>query len=495
MPSVENVPFRLLTPITWRHRITDRFNAPRNYNFAPDKLQLHEGIDYAPAAPINQPLYVRAAQRGVVNLIGFNPQGYGNYVRIFHEWGKDRYQTWYGHLAVVLTKEGEYVHPGETIGIAGSTGFSTGTHLHLTLQHLNRGLENYVVDDVVDPDPYLVNALPEFDEMWWIKDVTIPDGTTMQPGERFRKVWRVRNAGNTTWRSGYSFVHVSGDPMGTDGVIPLPFAMPGDEVNIAIDLIAPFNNGLQRTTWRGRTPTGEIFTHDQYAEIVVQGAPQRGFSEMRYVADVTIPDGTLMQPGQPFTKVWRVRNSGETTWDEGYTLAHFANDPMGQNQVVSLPLAEPGDVVEVSVELVAPAQPGTHRSTWKGRDPSGAFFPFEMYAEIVVSAALNDDAAVVDLQLALMPGARAVLEWRVRNIGQSLWDENFALTFTSGERLNAPARVPLVTTAPGGELVIEVPITAPALPGEYTTTWTLRDAEGNPFGAPLTAQITVQAEG
>ena len=71
-----DVPFYLLIPAAWPYVISSRFNAPRSYPFAPKRLQLHEGIDFAPTkgAPAN-PL-VRASQRGIVDKVGWDGKGY-----------------------------------------------------------------------------------------------------------------------------------------------------------------------------------------------------------------------------------------------------------------------------------------------------------------------------------------------------------------------------------------------------------------------------------
>ncbi len=391
-----DVPFQLLIPITWPYFITDRFNAPRNYPFSPNKLQLHEGIDFAPKQPITETLYIRASQRGVVDKVGFSAQGYGNYVRIVHDWGGDRYVTWYGHMSQVLTAENHYVTAGEQIGIAGSTGNSTGTHVHLTLQHIGHGLKNYVVDDVVDPEPFLSNSLALFDEAWWVKDLTVEDGTTMKAGQPFRKTWRIRNAGSTPWGAGYTLSFFTDLPMGGPTSVPLPAAQPGAEVDVSVDLVAPNTPGRLRSTWKPRSASGKFFDYVQYAEIQVNPPVSVGTSEASYVDDVTIPDDTVMKPGQTFRKTWAIRNTGQTTWGSGYGLAFFADDQMGGPDSVPLPPTQPGQTTNVSVDLVAPNTSGTAKSTWKPRDPQGKFFEFAMYAQIVVAAVdLSDDAALV----------------------------------------------------------------------------------------------------
>ena len=91
--------------------------------------KLHAGIDLAAAG--GTPIY--AAASGYVQVAGWSSGGYGNYVIIYHGKMSDgnQYSTLYGHMRSVATSAGKYVQQGEIIGYVGSTGNSTGNHLHL----------------------------------------------------------------------------------------------------------------------------------------------------------------------------------------------------------------------------------------------------------------------------------------------------------------------------------------------------------------------------
>ena len=91
--------------------------------------KLHAGTDFA--APAGTPIY--AAASGYVQVAGWSSGGYGNYVIIYHGKMSDgnQYSTLYGHMRSVATSAGKYVKQGELIGYVGSTGNSTGNHLHL----------------------------------------------------------------------------------------------------------------------------------------------------------------------------------------------------------------------------------------------------------------------------------------------------------------------------------------------------------------------------
>ena len=84
-----------------------------------------------PVSGAGTPIY--AAASGYVQVAGWSSGGYGNYVVIYH--GKmtdgNAYSTLYGHMRSVATSAGKYVNQGDLIGYVGSTGNSTGNHLHL----------------------------------------------------------------------------------------------------------------------------------------------------------------------------------------------------------------------------------------------------------------------------------------------------------------------------------------------------------------------------
>src|SRR5512134_1368178 len=106
---------------------------------------------------------------------------------------------------------------------------------------------------------------------------------------------------------------------------------------------------------------------------------------MEYVADVNIPDGTSMSPGQDFVKTWRIKNNGSCPWGAGYKLVYagYSDDMDGQFQ----PLAEvvqPNQEVEVSVQFKAPDATGEYLSAWQMENPSGVTFPKIIFVKILV---------------------------------------------------------------------------------------------------------------
>ncbi len=101
--------------------------APITDGFGKRWGRMHTGLDF-PAATGTR---VEAAGRGVVSFAGYNTGGYGNLVIVDHRLG---YQTWYAHLSVETSYVGEPVVGGTRVGLVGSTGHSTGPHLHFEVR-------------------------------------------------------------------------------------------------------------------------------------------------------------------------------------------------------------------------------------------------------------------------------------------------------------------------------------------------------------------------
>ncbi|HSS61377.1 MAG TPA: peptidoglycan DD-metalloendopeptidase family protein [Candidatus Limnocylindrales bacterium] len=104
----------------------------------------HTGIDMV--APFGSPAF--AADDGIVALVGSSSSGYGNYVVLAHAGGLD---TLYAHLSTALVKVGQQVTQGTPVGLEGSSGNSTGPHLHFELR----------INQVpINPTPYLPPGAP-----------------------------------------------------------------------------------------------------------------------------------------------------------------------------------------------------------------------------------------------------------------------------------------------------------------------------------------------
>jgi len=91
--------------------------------------------------------------------------------------------------------------------------------------------------------------------------------------------------------------------------------------------------------------------------------------------DITIPDDSLIPPGQSFIKTWKLVNIGTCTWTTLYSASFFYGDRMGAPEAVPLQATVlPAQSVEISVEMIAPQAPGTYQGNWKLSYPKGGLF-------------------------------------------------------------------------------------------------------------------------
>jgi murein DD-endopeptidase MepM/ murein hydrolase activator NlpD len=104
--------------------------------------EMHPGLDMA--APIGTPVYATAD--GYASRAERSYGGYGNVIELQHGKG---IMTRYGHLSQILIHQGQRVHRGDMIGLMGSTGRSTGSHLHYEVR---------IDGHAVNPSPFLQSA-------------------------------------------------------------------------------------------------------------------------------------------------------------------------------------------------------------------------------------------------------------------------------------------------------------------------------------------------
>jgi hypothetical protein len=94
----------------------------------------------------------------------------------------------------------------------------------------------------------------------------------------------------------------------------------------------------------------------------------------QFVSDVTVPDGTTFQPNTAFSKTWRLKNVGTCTWSN-YSLIYDSGEKMsGPDSAVIPTSVAPGQTVDITIGLTAPANAGTYRGYWKLKNSSGVPF-------------------------------------------------------------------------------------------------------------------------
>lgn len=126
----------------------------------------------------------------------------------------------------------------------------------------------------------------------------------------------------------------------TPGVIAIPTFTPISTVPTLTPIPLPFNTN---------TPAVTATSNCNVAQ---------------FIKDVTIPDGTILTPGQSFTKIWRIKNIGACAWN-GFSLVFDSGDAMGAPATKALAALNPGQEIDIDVNFVAPATPSTYRSYWR----------------------------------------------------------------------------------------------------------------------------------
>jgi len=180
------------------------------------------------------------------------------------------------------------------------------------------------------------------------------------------------------------------------GIVTLVFAFngsnsPEDEVN-AIYTNAALTVEAQQLTLQSSQPTATVTpfvtltplaTNTAFATSTLPPlsafatntpAVVGGCDNSAYVSDVTIPDNTVVTPGQSMTKTWKVQNSGTCAWTATYKITFVAGNAMGGAATPIGQAVGPGQSVDISVTMVAPTAAGDASGTWRlANDKSVAF--------------------------------------------------------------------------------------------------------------------------
>lgn len=106
----------------------------------------------------------------------------------------------------------------------------------------------------------------------------------------------------------------------------------------------------------------------------------------QFIDDVTIPDGTILEPNESYTKTWRLKNVGTCSWTSSYAVVFSSGDSMNGPATQALSgNVNSGETVDISVDLTAPATDGDYKGYWKLRNASGVHFS-QFYVDITVEA-------------------------------------------------------------------------------------------------------------
>jgi len=108
-----------------------------------------------------------------------------------------------------------------------------------------------------------------------------------------------------------------------------------------------------------------------------------------FEGDITIPDGSVLKPGVNFQKIWKIRNTGNCLWDDGFSLVYIGGskpdlDPVNFNFTQSQDFVPSGEAINIAVNLTTPCTPGKYEGHWRMRDDRGYYFGtiLSVYVEV-----------------------------------------------------------------------------------------------------------------
>jgi hypothetical protein len=145
------------------------------------------------------------------------------------------------------------------------------------------------------------------------------------------------------------------------------------------------------------TPAPTMVTPQNVVVSYSPASTAKGCNDATYVSDVTIPDGTVLAPGESFAKTWKFQNTGTCTWTEDYQITFVSGTEMDGDAADIDQEVAAGDPDDISVVLVAPNSEGTFTGYWRLADENGNLFGQSVYVMIVVSedAATSTPASTV----------------------------------------------------------------------------------------------------
>lgn len=140
------------------------------------------------------------------------------------------------------------------------------------------------------PEPATPTSTPHCDlGAAFVRDVTIPDNTGIEPGTKFTKTWGLRNSGTCHWGDEVRLKHVDGERMAKSEWVSVPHTMTGESAEVSAEMQASKEVGTYKGAWRMCTEQGECFGDAVYVQIVVQAPTPTS-------APTSTPKPTVPQP-------------------------------------------------------------------------------------------------------------------------------------------------------------------------------------------------------
>ncbi|AWP02419.1 K09442 SAM pointed domain-containing ETS transcription factor [Scophthalmus maximus] len=122
---------------------------------------------------------------------------------------------------------------------------------------------------------------------------------------------------------------------------------------------------LDMTNWNLQAAIGAYYDFE---------SPNVNTPSMSFVEDVTIGEGESVPPDTPFTKTWRIQNTGAEAWPPGVCLKYIGGDQFGHVNTVMVKSLDPQEITDVSVQMRSPTAPGMYQGQWRMCTATGLFY-------------------------------------------------------------------------------------------------------------------------
>ncbi|XP_034028777.1 protein ILRUN-like isoform X2 [Thalassophryne amazonica] len=122
---------------------------------------------------------------------------------------------------------------------------------------------------------------------------------------------------------------------------------------------------LDMTNWNLQAAIGAYYDFE---------SPNISAPCMSFVKDVTIGEGESVPPDTPFTKTWRIQNTGAESWPPGVSLKYVGGDQFGHVNMVMVQSLDPQEMTDVSVQMQSPMSPGMYQGQWRMCTATGLYY-------------------------------------------------------------------------------------------------------------------------
>ena len=113
--------------------------------------------------------------------------------------------------------------------------------------------------------------------------------------------------------------------------------------------------------------------------------PKAGTENKAQWVSQSITDDTTFKPGETFTMTWRLKNTGTSTWTAGYLLRYYSGDTFSAPKEIAIGREVlPGEEIDISIQMKAPANPGSYSSVWVMSNENRSNFKEPVYIRIKV---------------------------------------------------------------------------------------------------------------